>query len=344
MHADTSDPRRLVRVGRRAPLDMTWFPHILSRVVDLAPLDALLGLRGTCRRLRDRIDERLFEHVVLVTVAPRSAGAKTGVGFAPPHAPGRLLPCIPSARQLPRPKDGSRAQSPTHLASNRRLMGHIRILDSATAKVYDLPSLSLPLVRRCNPDAAGLPAHIIVQTLSLSPADEADGVARAWDRFRQLAVTVTGTTPIGAPGTRAAGEGGTFVAHLAYDGPPRRGVVLNMRYRLRELVLVLPSVPSNAAVAEVVEGMRVTLMMALPSEGGRMRVTLVGVDRFGARHFGITGAEDELEAVRGALLAHCRLDPDDERLTCVAFDEWAADVSPEISAPPPHIALTVIGE
>ncbi|BEJ17677.1 hypothetical protein CspHIS471_0610780 [Cutaneotrichosporon sp. HIS471] len=223
-------------------------------------------------------------------------------------------------------------------------MGHIRILDSATAKLYDFPSLPLPLVRRCNPTAAGLPAHIIVQTLSLSPADEDDGVFRAWDRFRQLAVTVTGTTPIGAPGARAAGGGGTFVAHLVYNGLPRRGIVFNIRSKLRELVVVLPSVPDDAEVGEVVEGIRVTLMMALPSVGGGTRITLVGVDSFGARHFGFPDAEDELEAVRRALLAHCRLEADDERLACLTYEEWASDVTPEISARPPYIPNIVIGE
>lgn len=342
MHADISGTRPIG--ARRAPLDQTWFPHILSRVVDLAPLDALLGLRATSRRLRDRIDGQLFEHVVLVTVAPRSPGAKCGVGFVSADAPGRLLPCIPSARQLPH-SEGARTQCPTHVDSNKRLMAHIRILDSATAKVYDFPSLPLPLVRRCNPAAAGLPAHIIVQTLSLSPANEDDGVANAWDRFRQLAVTVTGTTPIGAPGPRNAGDGGMFVAHFAYNGAPRRGIVLDLRrrYTLHELVLVLPAVPDEAPVSEVVEGVRVTLMMALPSQGGGTRVTLVGVERFGPRHFGIVDAEDGLEAVRAALLAHCRLEPDDERLACIAYDEWAAGVGSEISAPPPHIPNTVVG-
>ncbi|CAK9784685.1 hypothetical protein CC85DRAFT_299852 [Cutaneotrichosporon oleaginosum] len=334
MHVDSSDTRRLG--ARRAPLDQTWFPHILSRIVDLAPLDSLLRLRATCRRLRDRIDMRLFEHVVLVAVAPRYAGAKTGVGFAPPDALHRLLPCIPSVRQLPRSKD---PQTAAHLASNRRNMNHIRILDSATSKIYDLPSFSLPLVRRCNSSAAGLPAHVLVQTLSLSPADDDEGVARQWDRFRQLAVTATGTAPLGA-GVRAAGECGTFVAHLAYDGPPRRGIVLDVRRRYtRELVLVLPAVPQDAAVREVVEGLRVTLMMALP---GGTRVTLVGVDRFGARHFGVPDTEDALEAVRGALLAHCRLEPEDERLVCIAYGDWAADVCPEISAPPPNIPNVII--
>ncbi|GMK57441.1 hypothetical protein CspeluHIS016_0402750 [Cutaneotrichosporon spelunceum] len=344
MQAGVSNTRRIG--ARRTPLDRTWFPHILSRVVDVAPLDALLGLRATCRCLRDVIDGKLFEHVVLVTVSPRSASAKTGVGFVSPHLLDRLLPCIPSVRQLPREADGPRTQDPAHLASNKRIMGHIRILDSATARIYDLPSLSVNLVRRCNPAAAGLPANVISETRSLSPTDEDDGVFRAWDRFRQLAVTVTGTTPFGAPGARVAGGGGTLVAHLTYDGPPRRGTVFNIRSKLHELVIVLPEVPEDADAGEVVEGLRVTLMMALSVGGGRIgtRITLVGVDRFGARHFGFPDAEDEIEAVRDALLAHCRLEPDDDRLACLTYDVWAAGVSPDINTPPPFIPNTVIGE
>lgn len=46
-------------------LDVTAFPHILDRVLDLAELPSLIRLRATCRTLRERVDRGIFDHVVL---------------------------------------------------------------------------------------------------------------------------------------------------------------------------------------------------------------------------------------------------------------------------------------
>ncbi len=45
-------------------LDCTTYPHILDRIIELAPRAALLPLRATCRALRKRADARLWRHAV----------------------------------------------------------------------------------------------------------------------------------------------------------------------------------------------------------------------------------------------------------------------------------------
>ncbi|CAK9783676.1 unnamed protein product [Cutaneotrichosporon oleaginosum] len=51
---------------RSSPLDHTCYPHILERVLALAPWDSLLRLRRVSRSLKERIDAVLFKHLVVL--------------------------------------------------------------------------------------------------------------------------------------------------------------------------------------------------------------------------------------------------------------------------------------
>jgi hypothetical protein len=62
---DAPSPMGPTLTARDSPLlDADAFPHILDRIADLADLPSSLRLRATCRRLRDRIEKRLFQHVL----------------------------------------------------------------------------------------------------------------------------------------------------------------------------------------------------------------------------------------------------------------------------------------
>ncbi len=62
---DSPSPMGPTLTARDSPLlDVDVFPHILDRIADLADLPSSLRLRATCRRLRDRIEKRLFQHVL----------------------------------------------------------------------------------------------------------------------------------------------------------------------------------------------------------------------------------------------------------------------------------------
>lgn len=371
------------RTPPTSPLDSTAFPHILERVLDLASFDALIALRATSRALRDRIDTDLFAHVVLVTVRPRYAGAKTGVGFTVP-ASGRLLPCIPSVRQLPRPQwpqpllpptrgaedvspdgpsgDGDeremrellhpRRQSPAHLASNRRMMSYIQILDSATDKLYDMPTLPPPpLVRKCTPTAAGVPGRTVVETFPLTSTEGDHG------RLRHHRLTPAGTfSPSGGAGASRANTGeelgaGTFVAHFTFSpnadasAVSPRGVMLSPDNAFQHLVLVLPGLPDGQwDMSRVVRGVRFTVLMAL-TPGGDTRLTIVGVERFGAHHFGVADSRGGKGGVQGAtrraILEYVDV-PDDERLKCTSWEEWVEETRAEVALPPPSMASVVM--
>lgn len=363
----------------QAPLDSTAYPHILQRVVDLAPLETLIAFRGISRAIRDRIDAELFAHVGLVTVRPRYVGAKTGVGFTDP-ATGRLLPCIPSVRQLPRPGQGGessssgaptptdregddelhpRTQSAAHLASNRRIMTHIRVVDSATDKLYDMPTLPpLEVMRKCTPTAAGLPAYTVVDSVYLNPpTDTQPSIARSYIMTRTGAVY---SSIDGGPGmppmprmdldeelerTRddleKQGET-TFVAHLTWAPgstmPPHRGIMLALsRHRFQHVVIVLPTPREGCTwdMNAVVRGVNLSAKMLLMT---RTRVTIVGIERFGPHHFGAVdaGGDPEMvqEAAKKAIVRQGRLFVA-QGLTCMSWDEWVAGRRPEVALLPP---------
>jgi hypothetical protein len=71
-----------------SPLDHLAYPHILERIIHYADLRALLTLRSLSRRLRDRVDSSLFQHIVL-DIQPSGAAV-----LADPVS-GRKLPYIP---------------------------------------------------------------------------------------------------------------------------------------------------------------------------------------------------------------------------------------------------------
>ncbi|BEI82267.1 hypothetical protein CcaverHIS002_0301350 [Cutaneotrichosporon cavernicola] len=55
-----------VESSAKAPLDHMCYPHILDRVVTLAPWESTLRLRGVSRRLKGRADAALFRHIVVL--------------------------------------------------------------------------------------------------------------------------------------------------------------------------------------------------------------------------------------------------------------------------------------
>ncbi len=81
-----------------------------------------------------------------------------------------------------------------------------------------------------------------------------------------------------------------------------------------------------------------------------VRFTLVGAERFGARHFGITGSFSDSSVLQEAV-RQCLGQPYDDpfgpsliwrpyvdRVSCVSFDEWYnAEPNPLIRDPPPQI-------
>ncbi|BEJ13112.1 hypothetical protein CspHIS471_0302860 [Cutaneotrichosporon sp. HIS471] len=50
----------------KAPLDHLCYPHILDRVITLAPWESTLRLRGVSRHLKGRADAALFRHIVIL--------------------------------------------------------------------------------------------------------------------------------------------------------------------------------------------------------------------------------------------------------------------------------------
>lgn len=78
MQAQPPAPAAIPTLDQTAPvpvptLDLAGFPHILTRIIELAPIPSLLVLRGTCRTARDQIDTNyLARHIVLKGTVSRT--------------------------------------------------------------------------------------------------------------------------------------------------------------------------------------------------------------------------------------------------------------------------------
>lgn len=71
-------------------LDYVMFPHIVEQVLSHLDIPTAIAVRATCRRLRDCVEKRLFEHI-LVT----AEDMKTKVELRSPSKPFHRLPFVP---------------------------------------------------------------------------------------------------------------------------------------------------------------------------------------------------------------------------------------------------------
>lgn len=82
-------------------LDYDMLPHIVDQVMSYLDVPTAITARATCRRYRDRVDQQLFEHI-LVHI---DSGVKGEVDLLSPYQPFHRLPCLPYDRDPPPPYD-----------------------------------------------------------------------------------------------------------------------------------------------------------------------------------------------------------------------------------------------
>ncbi|KAL1405744.1 hypothetical protein Q8F55_007414 [Vanrija albida] len=107
-------------------LDSKHFPHLFDLIIDHADHDAMMVLRGTCKRACARVDARLFKNVT-VTFNNRAATFRTSAG-----APGVVLP-YEVLSDSGRDRDLLITDPATDPAANA-VLSHARIVDIHISK------------------------------------------------------------------------------------------------------------------------------------------------------------------------------------------------------------------
>jgi len=100
-------------------MDFARFPHIVSRILQFANDDVLVGVRPTCTALRAIADKLLVEHVVL-RCEPCCLCVVT---YSSPQS-GRRIPCLPTEAH-----ECSNINNLRHPKSPPPAVKHIRVLD-----------------------------------------------------------------------------------------------------------------------------------------------------------------------------------------------------------------------
>jgi hypothetical protein len=337
----------------------------MDAIFSHVPYDTLLTLRAVSRNLRDKLDTQLFRHVLLVNIfAPSNSAtpSASGVAFAKVDSPNRLLPCVPSVPSFPirwyidgighEPGLMVAWPSAVHSASNHRMLGHVRVVDSVATGFLSLPPLPpIEVARLTTMRSNGPMAHTQVRRVHLDEGhpDLDTSEAFASDMPMTLFYTL-------AHQDRAH----TCVLHYMYDSTTPPFPVGAIRSPgtpclMRHLVVVLPEVADDCvwSMDLVVRALHATVHKFLhPDSRNGVRFTLVGAERFGARHFGITSSpSSDLSTLQEAVRQYLGQRYDDpfepgliwrpyvDRVSCVSFDEWyQSEPNPLIRDPPPRVS------
>lgn len=256
-------------------IDHTAYPHIIDAVLEHASHSALLGLRGTSREFRDRIDANLAQHVVVER--KRTSAASTSVSslssvsttstVSSHHntSPSAVHICDPDGRRIP----GLRAESKPSTRVNTRVLSHAKIITlRGERRVCDF------VVRR----AAHLP-HVHTLRLGITTDTWASGIpATLWGAgsasspsvVPRTLVAFIPQTPVSIPrelqAARRAHKLPEGVARLVVNMPVRAPIATVLDQwgqpaSLREVVLVLSPPPSDPLM--IYAGRSFTLIVSL---------------------------------------------------------------------------------
>lgn len=362
-------PTMSLKYHGKPVLDDTLYPEIIDCIRHYTSYDAQLAFRATSRVQRDKVDAALFHHVVLVRTAPQAKGDARGVAFALPANPRRLLPYVPwTSDQLrmnavteddgglpPGEEDPKWAtwSAMVHVASNQRMLSHIRVLD-VLEPFRDDCSIFPPLevVRFCGVQSCwGPTSRTLVQSVSLNSSDKWQEAAHFRSLLETRTVPLTEIIEYFNFGVH------TFTVFLTYDiwlAPLDVSVSTAFDFNptgLKHVNVVLPVVPLSCdhCMEKVVNVawtvLRVFLEWIDLRYSEKLSLTIVGVERFGPRHFGVEeDAVDVQQATLEAVLADVDATSGNgadclrRRVSCISWEEWSkTQALPQLKEAPPFI-------
>ncbi|BEJ13021.1 hypothetical protein CspHIS471_0301950 [Cutaneotrichosporon sp. HIS471] len=294
-------------------VDIVAFPHIVERIADFADLPTSLRLRTTCRRLRDRTDKRLFQHVVLwVSGFSNRCYASTTDGRS------ARLPMTPIPT-TPHP-EAYDTWDTTHepVSNTNSVVKYARIVD---VMAPGLNPVMLPV----------LSSGTLVRTSSAFPLLPAPEVEERYLDTRYH----TDQLQLYFPGPKR------WVVHITFNDswPYGPGDLIHITNNAKDshdpmtLTLVLHPIDGAANVAEGGKTLDIFFPKAL--SGGSpiiSGITVVGLEACGPELMGLP------EATTAQVQAELeRICPPSYPVSFLTMDEWAADTNAREVEVPEHM-------